>query len=209
MKMLNNVIKSVNIDCANGFKFLFVTNNFDGSEDFLVSNKIYHLVGTELTPAKGVKGKLPSKEEQPVDEGYEIFDGYNYDEATVTDDIVGEYSDDDKEVVESQEDQAGTYTTEDPTSEPVEGRQLYPKHSYVVMIKYADDCNDVDITMDANFLDNTAKTLDENEYSPRMKRFAFHMQATLQKARRNLMSRISWKIALENVENNDNDNNSE
>ena len=48
MKMLNNAIKSVNIDCADGFKSLFVTNNFDGSEDFLVSDKIYNLVSTEM-----------------------------------------------------------------------------------------------------------------------------------------------------------------
>ena len=53
------------------------------------------------------------------------------------------------------------------------------------MIKFAEDCNDVDITMDANFLDNIAKTLNENEYLPRMKRFAFQMQPTLRKARRN------------------------
>ena len=54
-----------------------------------------------ITPPKAVKRKLPSKGEQPVDDGYDIFEGYDYDEITVTDDIVGEYSDDDTEVVES------------------------------------------------------------------------------------------------------------
>ena len=68
-----------------------------------------------------MKRKLTLKGEQPVDESYDIFDGYDDDETTVTDDIVGEYSDDDTEVVESQEDQAGTSTTDDPTAEPVEG----------------------------------------------------------------------------------------
>ena len=48
MKMLNNAIKSANIDCADGFKSLFVTNNFGRSEDFLVSDKIYNLVGREI-----------------------------------------------------------------------------------------------------------------------------------------------------------------
>ena len=47
MKMLNSAIKSVNIDCADGFKSLFVTNNFDVSEDIVVSDKIYNFVGTE------------------------------------------------------------------------------------------------------------------------------------------------------------------
>ena len=225
MKMLNNAI-------ADAFKSVFVSNNFDGSEDFLLSDKIYNLVGTEMvkfkedslnsvppknvkelmktiTPPKGVKRRMPSKGEHPVDEGYDIFDGYDYDKITVTDDIVGEYSDDDTEVVGSQEDQAGTSTTQDSTSEPVKGRPLYPQRWYVEMITFAEDCNDVDIIMDAKFLDNIAKTLDENEYSPTMKSFAFQMQATLRKSRRNLKSRISSNKAQQNVENNDNDNDGE
>ena len=100
-------------------------------------------------------------------------------------------------------------TTQDSISEPVKGRPLYPQHSYVEILKFAEDCNDVDLTMNANFLDNIAKTLDENEYSPRMKSFAFQMQATLRKARRNLKSRISSNKARQNVENNDNDNDGE
>ena len=46
MKILTDAIKSVNIDCADGWFQVFVTNNFDRSEDFLVSDKIYNLVGT-------------------------------------------------------------------------------------------------------------------------------------------------------------------
>ena len=41
-----------------------------------------------INPSKGVK--LPLKEEHPVDESSDIFDGYEYDKTTVTDDIVAD-----------------------------------------------------------------------------------------------------------------------
>ena len=50
MRMLDIAWKSVLgcVDVEDRYKALWVTNNFDGSEDFLVSQKIMDLVGTEL-----------------------------------------------------------------------------------------------------------------------------------------------------------------
>ena len=81
------------------FKALWVTNALDGSEDFLVSERVFALVGEKLqafrrnlmlipspknlkdlqgliTPPKGVKRKQEYKtsETEPVDEGDELFD---------------------------------------------------------------------------------------------------------------------------------------
>ena len=97
MRMLDIAWKSVlgRVDVEDRFKALWVTNNFDGSEDFLVSQKIMDLVGTELIeyrkrlmekespktlkqlmskirPPKGVLGKGEGNE--PWDEGIEMFD---------------------------------------------------------------------------------------------------------------------------------------
>ena len=80
---------------AGRFKVLWVTNNLDGSEDFLVSQKLMNLVGPEMikyrnelmakeaplnlnqlmkeiTPPKGVRRK--SDTNIPRDEGVELFD---------------------------------------------------------------------------------------------------------------------------------------
>ena len=97
MVMLNDTQKSVDIDVSKGFKSLFLTNKFDGSEDFMVSDAVLDLVGKAMvgfrerllkttppktikeliktiTPPKGVKTAKPSKNEAPEDEGFEILD---------------------------------------------------------------------------------------------------------------------------------------
>ena len=96
MRMLDTDWKSVlgHVDVADRFKALWVTNNLDGSEDFLVSQKIIDLVGPELieyrkklmgqespktlrqllrklTPPKGVR--RTAEGHQPWDEGIVLF----------------------------------------------------------------------------------------------------------------------------------------
>ena len=48
MAMLVSSLESVKVDVEKAFKSLFVTNALDGSEDFLVSDKIFELVGPEI-----------------------------------------------------------------------------------------------------------------------------------------------------------------
>ena len=97
MRMLDVAWKSVlgRVDVDDRFKALWVTNNFDGSEDFLVSQKIMDLVGTEMIeyrkrlmekespktlkqliskirPPKGVRRK--GEGNKPWDEGIEMSD---------------------------------------------------------------------------------------------------------------------------------------
>ena len=40
--------KETDVDFIAVFKKLFVTNAFDGSEDFLVSDKLFSLIGDEI-----------------------------------------------------------------------------------------------------------------------------------------------------------------
>ena len=110
--MLNDAQKSVDIDVSKGFKSLFVTNKFDGSEDFMVSDAVLDLVGEAMvefrerllkttpktfkelmktiTPPKGVKTAKPSKNEAPEDEGFEILDDDDNENTEL--DFDGEYS---------------------------------------------------------------------------------------------------------------------
>lgn len=45
MKMLNKSMKTVKFDNNRVFKTIWVTNAWDGSENFLISDKIMSLVG--------------------------------------------------------------------------------------------------------------------------------------------------------------------
>ena len=97
MQMLDEANTTVmnKIDFSNCFKSLWLTNKLDGSEDFLVTDKIMELVGRELivyreslmkkespktlkqllakiTPPKGVCRKELGN--RPWDEGIELFD---------------------------------------------------------------------------------------------------------------------------------------
>ena len=40
--------QNITVDCERAFKTNFVTNSFNGSEDYLVSGKIFYLVGDEM-----------------------------------------------------------------------------------------------------------------------------------------------------------------
>ena len=96
IRMLSERFEAVEIDVVTHFKSLWVTNALDGSEDYLVSERIMMLVGEKLkvfrkqlnkvdspknskdllkliTPPEGVKRK-GEKTAVPVDEGEELFD---------------------------------------------------------------------------------------------------------------------------------------
>ena len=48
MSMTVSALSDLKIDCKTAFKNVFVTNALDGSEDHLVNNKLYQLVGQEM-----------------------------------------------------------------------------------------------------------------------------------------------------------------
>ena len=97
ISMLNRAWKSLEIDTTKALKNNFILNSFDGSEDHLVSDKLFGLVGAEMlefreallksqlpsslqelinsiTPPKGVKTKQITVGAVPPDEGTELLD---------------------------------------------------------------------------------------------------------------------------------------
>ena len=96
MRMLVQSFDSIEIDVVKRFKSLWVTNALDGSEDYLVSERVMLLVGDQMkkfrqnlnsnkgpkslqdllkliTPPKGVKRRSQNTA-IPIDEGEELFD---------------------------------------------------------------------------------------------------------------------------------------
>ena len=47
MNMIVTALSKIPIDCNKAFKSLFVTNELDGSEDHLVQERIFNLIGPE------------------------------------------------------------------------------------------------------------------------------------------------------------------
>ena len=90
MRMLLKAWELLDVDTEREFKSLFVTNALDGSEDYLVSDKLYALVGNEMVkfrtelmtsrPAKTLKEVIqkliPPKgvKRKGHDEGIELLD---------------------------------------------------------------------------------------------------------------------------------------
>ena len=97
MKMLYESHVSLEKDYAKEFKSLWVTNALDGSEDYLVSERVYKLARTRMTdfrnqlmktassknlkqlfkmvaPTQGVKRKHAKGPAAPIDKGDELFD---------------------------------------------------------------------------------------------------------------------------------------
>ena len=90
MRMFLKAWELLDLDTEREFKFLFVTNALDGSEDYLVSDKLYALVGNETvkfrtelitshsakTLKKVIRKLIPTKEvkRKGNDEGIELLD---------------------------------------------------------------------------------------------------------------------------------------
>ena len=97
MRMLYESHVSLEKDYAKEFKCLWITNALDGSEDYLLSERVYKLVGTRMidfrnqlmktaspknrkqllkmiTPPKGVKQKDAEGSPALANEGDELFD---------------------------------------------------------------------------------------------------------------------------------------
>ena len=59
MQMANEAMLNVSVDKTKAFKELFFTNNLDGSEDFMVGDKLFRLIGLKV---QEFRKKLMSEE---------------------------------------------------------------------------------------------------------------------------------------------------
>ena len=179
MRMLVESFDSLEIDVVNRFKALWVTNALDGTEDYLVSERIITLVGDQLkefrddlmkkespknlkqllilvTPPKGVKRK--DQQEIPFDKGFELVDceGELLQDGNGGDSDEGEGSDidtnEDQEIVDLD---GAVAATDKESSAPPAADKAPP-----VPIMLAELCEaGSDLHNDAVFLDQLGKLL--------------------------------------------------
>lgn len=154
MKMTVEALDTLSIDSVKAFKSLFVTNALDGTEDFLVSDKIFRLVGQQLvqfrtklmkqntpktltellntiTPPKGIKRKNI--------EGSELLDCDSDENEDIDEDL------EDDELENSKISEA--FQAKDPEVERNES------HLPIKTPKLSNLCEDPETNKDAEFLD--------------------------------------------------------
>ena len=177
MRLLYESHVSLEKDYAKEFKSLWVTNALDGSEDYLVSQRVYKLMGTRMidflnqlmktarpknlkqllkmiTPPKGVKRKDAQRSEAPVDKGDQLFgcEGEKIKTETIEEDISTSDEEDGTPQVTSQtaanEENA---TTED--SSPSKSAQSIPK----LALSCPED--KTELLNDAKFIDEMGQLL--------------------------------------------------
>ena len=170
INMLLAVWKETDVDFTAVFKKLFVTNKFDDSEDFLVSDKLFSLIGDDmlefrrqllnsevpinlqavikkLIPPKGIRrNNIDGSEVLDYMEGEAIFDNLESEDQSENHDRFSSDSENDEGENEADSaaiDQAMSTTT------PV----LVSTEPSVIK-SLQNICNDPDVNKDAKFLDD-------------------------------------------------------
>ena len=208
IRMLYESNVSLEKDYAKEFKSLWVTNVSDGSENYLVSERVYKLVGTRMndfrnqlmktaspknlkqllkmiTPPKGVKRKDAEGSTAPVDEGDELFDCEveEIETETIEEDI--STSDEEDEMLQATSQAAANEenaTTED--SSPSKSAQSIPK----LALLCPEDKKE--LLSDANFIDKMGQLLLTSTTSTRISPSIRGIQRHYIQARRKMKEQI-------------------
>ena len=210
MRMLVESLQSIDVDVQGRYKSLWLTCALDGSEDYLVSEKLMSMVGEDLkkfraelmksrspkqlkdllkliTPPKGVCGKNQGTSSVPIDEGDELFD-CDGDEIDVSVEVNGERSDDEfsdegnSGIEKSAEEATGNNGNDsDQRHAPSESPSIIP---------LAPLCESEELKRDATFLDELGLLLQKEETTVRLTPQVTSIKKQYIIARRNIKKRI-------------------
>ena len=203
MRMVLKAWEPLDVDSEREFKSLFVTNALDGSEDYLVSDKLYALVGnemvkfrTELTTSRPAKTLneviwklIPPKgvKQKGNDEGIELLDCEEEEiplgklEQVCDDELCDDHEVENNNVVaEENHDQIGLITISSASKKETS------------LLSFT---SDPEIRKDAEFLDKFQKIMEDSGTSKLFIPYMSQFQATFQKARRRIKKRIETKAS--------------
>ena len=198
MSMLSKAWDMLDIDTAKEFKTLFVTNALDGSEDFLVSDKLYALVGNDmikfreqlmkersaktlrevigkLIPPKGVKRK-------GSDEGIELLDCEE--EEIPIGEFEQERDNDNNDDAEEPENVVSSENQARSTTTSTTSKNAFSLTSFT---------NDPEIKKDAEFLEKFQQIMKNSDTSKLFIPYMSKFRATFRKARHSIKKRIETK----------------
>ena len=206
MKMLVESVQSIDVDIPARYKALWLTSALDGSEDYLVSERIMSLVGEELkafrtelmqtasvkqlkdllkliTPPKGVSRRNQALQSDstnaPIDEGEELIDCEG-DEMQVN----GQ----NQEFDDISDDEPGG---DEPPVPPTQHRIAeQPSCSQNTFVELAPLCINEELRKDAKFVDELGLLLQKGETSTRFLSQLISIKKQYIAARRGIKKRI-------------------
>ena len=206
MKMLVESVQSIDVDIPARYKALWLTSALDGSEDYLVSERIMSLVGEELkafrtelmqtasvkqlkdllkliTPPKGVSRRNQALQSDstnaPIDEGEELIDCEG-DEMQVN----GQ----NQEFDDISDDEPGG---DEPPVPPTQHRIAeQPSCSQNTFVELAPLCINEELRKDAKFVDELSLLLQKGETSTRFLSQLISIKKQYIAARRGIKKRI-------------------
>jgi hypothetical protein len=218
MTMLCESWQALDIDPKLALKNVFVLNALDGSEDFLVSDKLFELVGREIvdfrremmqtpppktvqelvrmiTPPKGVRRKANDVQDVlPPDEGRELIDceGRELTEAEVAVELNYEEGADIDDEVEGPPDTQANIES----SEPGTSKMPSSSNSARTVCLAAQLTKDDSIKGDAQFLDEMKQLLENHKTSALFIPYYVHFKLTYTKARSSIKKRLLSKASI-------------
>ena len=215
-EMINMTVtpaKKIDLNFAEVFKQLFVTNKLDGSEDCLVSDKLFDLIGSEMVESRKklmesrspdtiqavIKNMIPPKGIRRKNiEGAELLD-FAFGDAVI-------------EPAEFEEDSEEENNSNVDDDEPSEADpQQVPATDDITMEESAsangsriaslvDICSDKNINKDARLLDAIQKAFNDNESPVLFKAHAKKIKAAYIEAWRSVKKRIKQAKKVKKVE---------
>ena len=219
IKMLSSW-DAITTDFSQVFKKLFVTNKLDGSEDYLVSDKLFSLIGNEMKDFRDsllksdvpnnlktiVKQLIPPKGIKRNFEGSELLEymdslGDDNDENKSDEEIYQSGDDDDEN--ETNDDESESAVNDEEIAQSSKNTSRSAKIKSLVNIS-----SDPIINKDARFLEQIQALLLENDTSDDFKPHLKKLLATFFDARKSVKKRIAEKtgrdIVMENMEDQEN-----
>ena len=206
MWMFVESLESIDIDIPARYKALWVTSALDGSEDYLVSERLIDLIGEELkifrtelmklkspkqlkdllkqiTPPKGVRRKNQGDFLVPVDEGGELFDceGEEIEPAIANEELSDEESPGEEQTMDMDIAHQTENNDENPDQHPNQIKSL---------IELAPLCQSNELKKDAKFLDQLGLLLQKEETSTRLAPHVIGIKKQYIAARRSTKKRI-------------------
>ena len=213
IKMIATAWNKLNVDQTRTFKTPFVTYSLDGSKDYLVSGRLFKLVGDSMVsflkklieieiPASlpaVVKKLIPPKGIKRKNQGYEVLDFVRPDDAQ-EDDCQNMFDNLFKSQINFEEESDRKSSDNDDSSDEVlqdEGTAIQPDESEngassSRVVPLSNLCDDRDVNKDTVFLDSTAKVfeMDTSEiFLSHVRKF----QSVYGEARRSMKNRIEDK----------------
>ena len=187
------------------FTAAFVTNAFDGSEDFLMSNKLFPLIGDEMleyrrellnseVPANlqvVIKKLIPPKDFRRANfEGRELLD-YMEGEA-IFDDLEATQQSDNKDLFSSDEENDQENVALEQDNEVSTTNTPAPPKPCVIS-SFQNICSDPAMSRGAKFSDDLQKVFEDNDTSLMFKPHLNKMKSAFYEARRSVKKRILTK----------------